>query len=213
MARPIFRNKEDIEAQINRGAMGALMNECGIDEEEVFPKYELAPEIFENYVHPLLNDYHSDLVEARFLTIFRRGEWKSQNISVWAKTKKISEETETLLGDEADYLITVNMDVWELLDEDQRIALIDHELCHCLRGDDDKYGNPTWKIVGHDIEEFFAIIRRRGDWSANIRRTLSAYEEFKQEVQQLKIVDIEAEKKKRQEEQRDAQFAETFAAD
>ena len=220
MARPrIGKTQEErMEDAITRANLRAELKAIKeaktvvIDESPVEPppKYEIAPEIFELYVFPLIQDHRSDLVEARILTMWRRGPWTSQNRETWAKAKKVSQETETLIGAKADFIITVSEDVWEQLDDKQRMALIDHELCHCLRGDDDKYGNPKWEMVGHDIEEFFAVIKRHGDWSEDIKRALWAFE-HRQEAQQLKIVDLEGEKQKRQEVQRDAKFAETFA--
>lgn len=175
--------------------------------EESLSKYRMAPEIHENYVSRIVNNHRPDLAQARIVTMFRRGNWSSKQKDTWAATKRISREIATLMGGEGgDYLITVNQDIWENLNEAQRIALIDHELCHCLRGDDDKHGNPKWQTVGHDIEEFFAIIKRHGDWSEDVKRALRAFEESKQ----VSMFDPFRAKQQEEDAQRKHDFTEAF---
>jgi len=170
-------------------------------------KYVMAPDIYERYVVPLINDHRSDLAQVRIVTMLRSGEWKSKGIEVWAYTKKVSAETKTLIGVDYDYLITVNAEVWGLIAEAQKQAIIDHELAHCLV-DEDKDGNPVYKLVSHDIEEFFSIIRRHGDWHEGIKRALKAFEDSKQ----VTMFDLESERRYREEAKRDAEFGEAFSA-
>jgi hypothetical protein len=33
----------------------------------------------------------------------------------------------------------------------------------------DEDGQPKWKLIGHDLEEFRDIVRRHGIWDENIR--------------------------------------------
>ncbi len=49
---------------------------------------------------------------------------------------------------------------WLSLSDAQKIALVDHELCHA-------YVDPEGKleIIDHDIEEFSIIVKRHGIWS------------------------------------------------
>jgi hypothetical protein len=49
----------------------------------------------------------------------------------------------------------------------QRVALVDHELCHFGREEDDK-GNRSWVLVSHDIEEFKGIVERWGLWRPDL---------------------------------------------
>jgi hypothetical protein len=53
--------------------------------------------------------------------------------------------------------------------EDLQRALLDHELCHCAVevNDDDE---EVVGLVGHDIEEFTAVIARHGDWMGEVER-------------------------------------------
>jgi hypothetical protein len=52
-------------------------------------------------------------------------------------------------------------------------ALLDHELCRCTVEEDDD-GNVMHWIVGHDIEEFNAIIERHGDWLGEVKKLTKA---------------------------------------
>jgi putative metallopeptidase len=61
------------------------------------------------------------------------------------------------------YAIEIAEQPWHHLRDHQKVALVDHELCHLkvdLEGD-----APVLKIRGHDFEEFTAVIRRHGLWS------------------------------------------------
>jgi len=56
----------------------------------------------------------------------------------------------------------------ELLNDSQRRALVDHELCHFA------YDGERLTIMGHDVEEFEAVIRRHGLWSTDLFDLVSA---------------------------------------
>jgi predicted metallopeptidase len=63
------------------------------------------------------------------------------------------------------YLIEVAQDEWDILDEAQRKAVIDHELLHCAGPDAD---SGRLGIRGHDVQEFAAIIARHGCWTPDL---------------------------------------------
>ena len=65
----------------------------------------------------------------------------------------------------ADFTVTVFEPNCEGLDDEQLRALVHHELLHVGIGED-KDGNETHSIVGHDIDEFRAVADLYGlDWS------------------------------------------------
>jgi hypothetical protein len=66
------------------------------------------------------------------------------------------------------FLIVVKEESWVFLSEQQKLALLDHELSHCLRDADGFY------CGDHDIEEFAGIIERHGAWKADVRRFIDA---------------------------------------
>ncbi|MCZ8139231.1 MAG: putative metallopeptidase [Armatimonadota bacterium] len=69
-------------------------------------------------------------------------------------------------------IITVWEQGWETLEEDQRAALMFHELCH-LRA---KLVEGEWRfsLVGHDLEEFNAVVQRFGVWMPNIHKFIES---------------------------------------
>ena len=143
------------------------------------PKWEAAPEV-EKIAIQCIGDHHSHLVEANIKYLFRRGKWSSQDRETWGKAYKASDRDKFLSG--YDFILAINITVWSQLKGDQRIALVDHELSHCSRGDDDKAGNPMWYIRGHDLEDFVPVVRRYGPWNEDARRYLAAAE--KKEIQE-----------------------------
>jgi hypothetical protein len=103
--------------------------------------------------------YHPDLEEANIGFLFRDTAQKSGDVAVWGKASKVPARLKPLL--DYDFIIWIAEDLWEgELSEQQREALVDHELCHC--GFDDN-GNP--KMVHHDIEEFKCVVERHGIWT------------------------------------------------
>jgi len=56
-----------------------------------------------------------------------------------------------------DFAIFFYADAWDVMSREQRVALLDHELCHCSIKDG------SWCLVEHDFEEFRAIVDRYGD--------------------------------------------------
>jgi len=66
---------------------------------------------------------------------------------------------------ERDFVMLVNWTTWGALEVPQRIALIDHELCHA--GVDAETGK--WGLLHHDVEEFGDVVRRWGLWLPDLK--------------------------------------------
>lgn len=65
---------------------------------------------------------------------------------------------------EVDFVLIFQVEIWTSLKLDQKRALVNHELCHCGRGESE------WTIKGHDLEEFRQIIERHGFWHKEAQR-------------------------------------------
>lgn len=65
------------------------------------------------------------------------------------------------------FWIEIAEDLWEELSPNQRLALVDHELMHCVIEEDEE-GTPYMDIRPHDIEEFADIVRRHGLWDEGL---------------------------------------------
>lgn len=66
------------------------------------------------------------------------------------------------------FCIRIWSEGWKQLTDAQRIALLDHELCHCYTFED-KDGNQRLGIAPHDLEEFKAVVERHGFWMPDVK--------------------------------------------
>lgn len=65
-----------------------------------------------------------------------------------------------------EFLIEINWQAWAGLTARQRIALVDHELCHL--GIEDTEDGERLLMIPHDLEEFNAIVQRWGLWQPDV---------------------------------------------
>lgn len=113
----------------------------------------------------LISRYHPHLTQAKIRYIFdlREDIQVKNGKSVIATARKATGLLNLFSG--ADFLIVIHGNTWsEKLTEQQQIAVIDHELCHCRREE------AMWTLVGHDIEEFGCIVERYGFWRPDVIR-------------------------------------------
>ena len=83
-----------------------------------------------------------------------------------------------------DFSITVLLNWWELATDEQRRALVDHELCHCGLDDTGEHEKPM--SVPHEFEGFHAELARHGPWDHNLQRVdkqLKLWDEGRAETQ------------------------------
>lgn len=120
----------------------------------------------------LIEKYHDSLRYARIGFLFREPAPKSNGRVVLGKASKVTDSIKPLLAEELDFIIWFSADVWfNELDDRQRLALVDHELCHCFMEDNEK---PV--LRRHDIEEFDVIIQRHGTWLPEMQVTAKAFQ-------------------------------------
>jgi hypothetical protein len=132
----------------------------------------------------LIARYHPHLEEASILYLFTTQERKKCDRVRLASAKKFSAmerylsslhvdaEASASIDAGADFLILFDVKQWSILRDDQRVALVDHECCHCARFEvitrhDDV--ELVWGIKGHDVEEFHAVLERHGFWQPDIQ--------------------------------------------
>ena len=123
-------------------------------------KWVEAPNSVVLLVQELVNSYHPDLKDARIGLIFRETASISKGVPVIGHVQKTPEIMKVYL--DYDFIIWLADDAYSDLDENQRKALIDHQLCHCTMIE----GVPC--TVGHDVEEFQAVINRHGLWNSSL---------------------------------------------
>lgn len=113
----------------------------------------------------LIEAIHSHLAEASIAYAYREFIARRGKI-VLAQASKGGPKLEFFAG--IDLVIEVNWEAWSKLNREQRIALMDHELSHFARLDDE--GKVSYVIVGHDIEEFGSIVSRWGLWEPDLMK-------------------------------------------
>jgi hypothetical protein len=113
----------------------------------------------------LVDALHTELRGARIGYLFRE-KMKTRDRVMLAKASKASGKV-AHYGD-LDLLIDVNWQAWRFLTREQRVALIDHELTHFARTENEQ-GETSYVMVSHDIEEFNSIVRRWGLWKNDVK--------------------------------------------
>ena len=132
---------------------------------------EASPSVL-HFAENLIHNFHPALKAARIAFVFRSEAQKMGERWILGQCTKVPVKFQPYL--EYDFLIWLSEEDYVKMDDLQREALIDHELCHC------KFGTNGWTVRPHDIQEFSDVIRRHGVWSPDIRRIESAFEDYKQ---------------------------------
>lgn len=128
----------------------------------------------------LIGDHHPHLKDVHVVYLWRPKASTSKGAVVLGKARKISGLNAQLValarpeGSDEDaevdfFAVEIAEDTWETLTEAQRVALVDHELCHLgveIAEDADK--DRKLVIRGHDLEEFAAVVERHGLWRPDV---------------------------------------------
>jgi hypothetical protein len=154
-------------------------------------KYFDAPEV-RVIAEELIEKYHQHIIDfsVKIRYVFVDKTPNSKGKEVWGTCRKVSGLNAYLEGESPDgdafFVITISKDIWDILPQDKRIALVDHELCHAMAGakqqkddsdsdDDLETDNPIkLSVKPHDLEEFSCIVRRHGLWREDIEDFVNA---------------------------------------
>lgn len=122
-------------------------------------------------VEDIVHRWHPGLARARIVSLMRPDCPTSRGKEQWAAMRKATPAERAMLDGAADYVLIVALDVWTKLPAPQRLALIDHELCHAGGQNLD---TGEWTMEPHDLEEFVAVIDRHGAWRSDVEQFLRA---------------------------------------
>lgn len=112
--------------------------------------------------------YYPELSDAVIVSLFQlKKNWTRGGKSINASICPIRDK-ERALGIDGDLLIVISKEAWDASSEENRYALIDHELAHAVRIVK-KDGSIVYRIVAHDVEEFVDVVKRRGLWNGSLR--------------------------------------------
>tara|TARA_B100000424_G_scaffold254058_1_gene231753 strand:+ start:283 stop:747 length:465 start_codon:yes stop_codon:yes gene_type:complete len=133
--------------------------------------------------HPHLADICDDII-----CIFKEKASRKGGQPVLGKTSK-APALISLLG-ERDYQFVIELaaDTWNLLEEDQRKSLLDHQLCFIGGEEDDKSGEMKYFMTAPDISYFSSEVERNGHWRPDLSE--SDEEEESTESQNLSLEDL-----------------------
>jgi len=115
----------------------------------------------------LIPEFHKHLEAANIKYLFQDKASSHGGLVTIAKASKSSPIHRSI--HKFDFIIIVGKDIWETLNDTQRKAVIDHELCHCIKGNFD-----NWCTTPHDCEEFVEVIERYGEDAVAIKKLLNA---------------------------------------
>lgn len=144
------------------------------------PMYQL----LEKIVH----EHHSALRDARIALAWCTS-WKPDvdGRVTLGKCKKASDLDRELMA--FDFVILLRRSFWRdsEVSDAQRLALLDHELCHAAvkydqhgEPEEDDRGRIVYRIRKHDIEEFADIVERHGLYKRDLERFFQALQRSKQ---------------------------------
>lgn len=131
-----------------------------------------APQSVIHTAENLIENFHPILKSARIAFVMRSKAQKQGTRYILGQCTKVPDKFKPYL--EFDYIIWISEEDYMGMDDLQREALIDHELCHCKWSS--KTG--TWGIRPHDVQEFSDVIRRHGTWSPDVLRVKDAIDQY-----------------------------------
>jgi putative metallopeptidase len=135
-------------------------------------EYSFAPEVAD-IAAPLIETHHEHLLGVRIDYVFRDKAASNRGRAKAGTARKVSALTALLAGaDGPFFVIEIAADIWKLLPEWKRRALVDHEFLHCGLNED---GAPV--LLPHDLEEFVEVVRRHGRWTSWIDAFAEAVQE------------------------------------
>ena len=115
---------------------------------------------------PIIAQYHTHLINARIGYIYKNKPMKKCGRTIFATVEKCSVKAKALCnisgGEAYDFVIVINYKDWNALTDEQRVAVLDHELCHCKIEEDEDTSEAKFVLEPHDISEFSGVLDRRG---------------------------------------------------
>jgi hypothetical protein len=138
-------------------------------------KFSPAPDV-QKIAQELIPEHHPHLIDVRIEYVFIGKIPNKGNKQVWGTMRKIgalpaylaAPSEEQADGATSDFFcMTITQPIWEQLSHEDKVALVDHELCHA-GVEEDEDGVKKLKTIPHDLEEFNSIVERHGLWRKDI---------------------------------------------
>lgn len=120
--------------------------------------YEIMRDLIKNY-HP-----HLASIDKEIAIITREKAGKSGGQVVLGKTRKAPGILGVLGSVDYKFIIELANDEWNNLTDKQRLALMDHHLCHCSVVEDENTGDLKCSLLSPDFVGFRGELERHGIW-------------------------------------------------
>lgn len=133
----------------------------------------------------MLKNYEDadEIIKPLAVEIIREETTEGQDFTHGARIKylfKVNRNQEGVLGkcmkatgvwaflSEYDFVISINKDFWDKASDNQKNALLYHELLHVEWREGTGKREGSWKIRKHDLEEFFNVVNKYGCWKEDL---------------------------------------------
>lgn len=143
----------------------------------MFTESEEVKEIADQLINTI--EDHSHLTDANIAFLFTDEQPPDGNADAvqWGVSKRVPPEVRSVSG--YDFTIVINEFVWMALSDEEKEALVDHQLSFCWFKETKKDGKKP-VIVNPNVNEFVAVIGRRGFWRPQLQH-------LKEIVQQMEF--------------------------
>ncbi len=125
----------------------------------------------------LVEEVYPELGSARIIYMFDSKDVIRNGKRIGANIRTVNDLSKSA-GIAADFIVTINESYWTALKDEHRVALLDHELAHTVVDHTDK--GIKYKLKPHDIEDFVAVVKRHGTWTASLEYLEAAIANNKQ---------------------------------
>jgi hypothetical protein len=129
-------------------------------------------EAVQNIVKKIIPEHYPDLVGANILCLCRNKASKAAGIPIPGAIRKANPTERYLTSKEGDdgstYVLTVALDVWNDLQPNQRLALVDHLLAKCVAIADETTGDYKYGLRPPQVQEFPEVAERNGKWNQGL---------------------------------------------
>lgn len=140
----------------------------GQDREAAVTKKTYSPsDTLQKLAENLIANHHPEIATAKIGYYFVGGGLgKKAGKDLLGKVQKVSGFWNNYSG--FDFILFIDEANWANLDDQTKVALIDHYL-ECITGEEDeKTGDMKWVRREPDVNEFTSILKRRGSWHPDL---------------------------------------------
>ncbi|HHZ06932.1 MAG TPA: hypothetical protein GX401_09175 [Clostridiales bacterium] len=150
-----------------------------------FGYYSFAPYELFNIAEEIISEYHPHLKDIKIAYLFRSGKWKSKGEPIMGRALVAAPMWRCASG--FDLILVINEMMYKNLDRKGKKALLDHQLSHFSVQETGSlvFGEKTWAIRGHDVQEFSDVVKRHGICFSNLRSLMSGQQLQLESLQDL----------------------------